>query len=213
VTIIAQVGALLLLFADVIALLLLVISPFFFFLVFRPYSTAADRLETVCSWALFFLFCQIIMLLVMGTVGDAYQNGFRLDTVVGIVLALLFPIFLLWGAAWLLLKLPWHWRIVDIVFWSLEKVGGYIAPLVIVFFILLLVKIVVYISFAGVSYVVDVAGPLKEQGTLPFYIAACVGFVLLAISIKTKNAIISALGAALIAAGFSHWIGPITFPK
>ncbi len=94
-TVIAQIGLVLLLLADVLALVLLITSPFFF-LVIRPYSTGSKRLETACSWALFFLFCQIIMLLVMAVVVDAYQNGFGLYTIIGIVGVLFYPIFLLW---------------------------------------------------------------------------------------------------------------------
>jgi hypothetical protein len=52
---------------------------------------------------------------------------------------------------------------------------------------------------------------VAAEGTLPFYFAGLVGFILLAISVSKKNTIIGALGAGLVATAFSHWIGPITF--
>jgi hypothetical protein len=89
VTIIASVCAVVLLLANVIALLLLVIAPFFFFLVFQPYSTAADRLATACSWAVFFLFCELIVASMIGTFLDGRENGFGLNTALGFVSGLL----------------------------------------------------------------------------------------------------------------------------
>lgn len=57
----------------------------------------------------------------------------------------------------------------------------------------------------------DVVKPSIDQGSFPFYLAGAVGFVLLFISMRVKNAgalIVGVLGAALVAAAFSHWLWP-----
>ena len=54
---------------------------------------------------------------------------------------------------------------------------------------------------------------LIEEGARPFYFAGLCGIALLAISVRMKHIISGALGAALVAAAFSHWVGPITLPK
>jgi hypothetical protein len=72
----------------------------------------------------------------------------------------------------------------------------------------LILLIAIWVVFIA-SFVVP---PMLANGTLPFYLSGAVGFVLLGISVWKKHAIIGALGAGLVAAAFSHWVGPISFP-
>jgi hypothetical protein len=48
---------------------------------------------------------------------------------------------------------------------------------------------------------------------LPFIVAGIVGFVLLGLSVYFKHSVLGVVGGGLVAAAFSHWVGPITFPK
>jgi hypothetical protein len=59
------------------------------------------------------------------------------------------------------------------------------------------------------GFTISVAG----HPAFPFIFSGLVGSALLFVSVIQKNTILGTLGAGLVAAAFSHWVGPITFPK
>jgi hypothetical protein len=85
------------------------------------------------------------------------------------------------------------------------------------FWSIIIVAFLLFIASTAGLFVASKIGELgvklNAEGSPPFYLAGLVGFVLLAISTKYKHVIIGTLGAGLVAAAFSHWVGPITFPK
>lgn len=215
-------GALILalLLADALAFVLLVSLALIFLaeklpsdIAWKPSYRLSERLEAIATWTFLFLFCQLAILPILAVVYRAMRHGWDLDTAISIVFLALLPILLLLGATGLLLLFKADGKITDILFECLQMVGRFFQPLVALLIILIVVEFVVHIAGLGAKFVIDVGTPLNEKGTLPFYITGLVGFVLLAISLRTKHAIVGALGAALVATAFSHWVGPITFPK
>jgi archaellum biogenesis protein FlaJ (TadC family) len=75
------------------------------------------------------------------------------------------------------------------------------------------IQLAAFALFVIGHVLVDLVNNVTSAANWPYYFAGFTGFALLTVSIFKKNAIVGSLGAALIAAAFSHWVGPITFPK
>jgi hypothetical protein len=84
--------------------------------------------------------------------------------------------------------------------------SSYLGPPIILGCILALIYNMASCAYQGTKEVVK---PSIEQGSFPFFVAGIVGFLLLFISVRAKHIVIGGLGAALVAAAFSHWVGPV----
>lgn len=89
---------------------------------------------------------------------------------------------------------------------SLERIGARAR-------FLLWVQLALLVGLFFLGHAIRAIGPIFRSPATPFFTTGLIGFALLGLSQRWKNQIVAILGAALVAAAFSHWIGPITFPK
>ena len=103
-------------------------------------------------------------------------------------------------------RLGRDWKIIEVL-------GSALLYIVAGLFILFWAQVAILFVRFVLKNATKLVEAISELPALPFYIAGLVGFVLLFLSVQSKSAIIGALGAGLVAAAFSHWVGPITFPR